>query len=251
MPEINFVIRIALALLKHPDSLAYFNPNGEILADEKLLRKSLEYHEQHQLPPFDIWVNVRVLNPNNGWMIMDTVGMEQLDRPDLEACFPSKAYDLGQVSYFLRNCCFEHSLALKDDGILVAWGSSGYVANLPSYPLNPVAIATGDFLSLAISPVNLPPIAFPAHATGLTNQDLVLSMAGWDPNGDTLKFRNVSLPLNGTLYQFTSGGRGTPITDSNTIISDSSIPSFSGACIRRHWSMLILTCSTTVCGSSQ
>jgi len=82
---------------------------------------------------------------------------------------------------------FEHSLALKDDGILVAWGSSAYVANLPSYPLNPVAIATGDFLSLAISPVNLPPMAFLAHATGLTNQDLVPSMAGWDPNGDTLK----------------------------------------------------------------
>jgi len=105
LPEIHFLTRIALALLKHPDALAYFNANGEILADEKLLRKSLEYHAQHQLPPFDIWTNVRVLNPNNGWMIMDTVGMEQLDRPDLEACFPSKAYDLGQVSYFLRNCC--------------------------------------------------------------------------------------------------------------------------------------------------
>jgi len=117
---------------------------------------------------------------------------------------------------------FEHSLALKDDGKLVAWGSSGYVTSLPSYSLNPVAIATGDFLSVAVSPVNLPPIAFPAHATGLTNQDLVLSMAGWDPNGDTLKFRNVSLPLNGTLYQFTPGGRGTPITDTNTTISDPS-----------------------------
>jgi alpha-tubulin suppressor-like RCC1 family protein len=117
---------------------------------------------------------------------------------------------------------FEHSLALKDDGILVAWGSSGYVSNLPSKSLNPVAIATGDFLSLAISSVNLPPIAFPSHATGLTNQDLVLSMAGWDPNGDTLKFRNVSLPSNGTLYQFTGGGRGTPITDTNTFVSDPS-----------------------------
>ncbi len=115
LPEIRFVTRIALALLKHPDALAYFNPNGEILADEKLMRKSLEYHEQHQLPPFDIWINVRVLNPNNGWIIMDTVGMGQLDRPDLEACFPSKAYDLGEVSYFLRNC----SLYLLNKGEVV------------------------------------------------------------------------------------------------------------------------------------
>ena len=101
--------------MKHPAALAYFNPNGEVLADEKLLRKSLEYHEQHELPPFDIWANVRVLNPNKGWMIMDTVGMEQMDRPDFEACFPSKAYDLGEVSYFLRNS----SLYLLKNGEII------------------------------------------------------------------------------------------------------------------------------------
>jgi alpha-tubulin suppressor-like RCC1 family protein len=117
---------------------------------------------------------------------------------------------------------FEHSLALKNDGTLVAWGSAAYVANLPSSTLNPVAITTGDFQSLAISAVNSPPIAFAAHASGVTNQDLVVSMTGWDPNGDNLRFRNVSLPLNGTLYQFTPGGRGTPITDTNTFISDPS-----------------------------
>lgn len=105
LAEIRFVTRIVLALLKHPDALAYFNANGEILADEKLLRKSMAYHEQHQIPPFDIWSNIRMMNPNNGWMIMDTVGMGQLDRPDLEACFPAKRYDPGEISYFLRNCC--------------------------------------------------------------------------------------------------------------------------------------------------
>ena len=115
MAEIRFVTRIALALLKHPDALAYFNANGEILADEKVLRKSLELHEQHEQPPLDIWANIRVLNPNNGWMIMDTVGMEQLDRPDLEACFPSKAYDLGMVASFLRNC----SLYLLKNGEVI------------------------------------------------------------------------------------------------------------------------------------
>ena len=113
--EIRFVTQIALALLKHPDALAYFNANGEVLAHEKLMRESLAFHEQHQLPSFDIWANVRLLNPNNGWMIMDTVGMEQLDRPDLEACFPSGSYDLGRVSYFLRNC----SLYLLNQGEVV------------------------------------------------------------------------------------------------------------------------------------
>jgi hypothetical protein len=115
LPEIRFVTRIVLALLKHPDALAYFNPNGEILADGSLLGQSLKYHEENNIPPFDVWANVRMLNPGNGWMIMDTVGMEQLDRPDLEACFPVKKYDGGEVAYFLRNC----SLYLLQNGEVI------------------------------------------------------------------------------------------------------------------------------------
>ena len=113
--EMHFITRLAVALMKHPNALAYFNPNGEILADAKGLTKSLEYHAGQKLPPFDIWVNVRLLNPNNGWMIMDTVGMEQLERPDLEACFPAKKYDPGEVSFFLRNC----SLYLLNKGEVI------------------------------------------------------------------------------------------------------------------------------------
>ncbi len=105
LAEMHFVTRIALALLKHPDALMYFNPNGEILASAELMRKSLEYHEKHQLPPFDIWVNIRLFNFGNGWLLMDTVGMEQLERPDLEACFPSQKYDPQAVAHFLRNSC--------------------------------------------------------------------------------------------------------------------------------------------------
>lgn len=105
LPELHFMTRVVLALLKHPAALAYFNPNGEVLANEKVMRDSLEYHEKHQIPPFDLWSNIRLFNPNNGWLIMDTVGMGQFDRPDLEACFPAKVYNNGEVSRFLRNCC--------------------------------------------------------------------------------------------------------------------------------------------------
>ncbi len=105
MPEIRFVTQVALALLKHPAALGYFNPNGEVLASEEVMKKSLEYHEQHAIPPFDLWSNIRMFNPGNGWIIMDTVGMGQFDRPDLEGCFPAKTYESGEISYFLRNCC--------------------------------------------------------------------------------------------------------------------------------------------------
>lgn len=140
LAEMHFITRLAVALLKHPDALAYFNPNGEILADEKTLLKSLEYHAQQKLPPFDIWVNVRVLNPNNGWMIMDTVGMEQLDRPDLEACFPAKKYDLGQISYFLRNCCLyllNNGEVIKDKDTMNGPGGINWQAHYVKKELSP------------------------------------------------------------------------------------------------------------------
>ncbi len=132
LAEMHFITRLAVALMKHPDALAYFNPNGEILADERMLLKSLDYHKQQELPPFDIWTNIRVLNPNNGWMIMDTVGMEQLDRPDLEACFPAKKYELGEVSYFLRNCCLyllKNGEVIKDQNTMNGPGGINWQAH--------------------------------------------------------------------------------------------------------------------------
>lgn len=115
LAEMHFVTRVALALLKHPDALLYFNSNGEVLGDEKLLRKSLDYHGQHQLPPFDIWTNVRMFRFDREWTLMDTVGMEQLDRPDLEMCYSAEKYKGADVAYFLRNC----SLYLLNKGEVV------------------------------------------------------------------------------------------------------------------------------------
>jgi hypothetical protein len=115
---------------------------------------------------------------------------------------------------------FENSLALGRNGLLVAWGNRAYVTNLPPSLVNPVAIASGDFQTLTLASVNLPPIAFSGHGTGVENRDLVLSMSGWDANGDMLKFRNVSLPAKGALYQFTGIGRGNLISSTNTVVAD-------------------------------
>src|SRR5215204_4045294 len=115
LPELHFITQIALALLKHPAALAYFNPNGEVLRSERLIRESLDDHARHDIPPFELWSNIRLLNPNNGWMIMDTVGMGQFDLPDLEACYPANAYPSGDIDYFLRNC----SLYLLKEGDVI------------------------------------------------------------------------------------------------------------------------------------
>lgn len=115
---------------------------------------------------------------------------------------------------------FKHSLALKADGTLVAWGDPSYVTNVPSGVSNVVAISSGDYHSLAITPVNLPPVSLSTSAIGGVNKDLIISLPGWDPNGDTLSYRITVPPTNGALYQYTGAGRGDPITGVDTPVSD-------------------------------
>jgi hypothetical protein len=104
-PELDFVIRVATALGRHPAVLAHFNPGGEVLLppDEVVVR--LADARRQNVPPLDVWTNVRIFNPGNGWMFMDSIGMEQVDVPDLEACYAKGAYDPGAVAGMLRNIC--------------------------------------------------------------------------------------------------------------------------------------------------
>ena len=83
-----------------------------------------------------------------------------------------------------------------------------------------MAVAGGGFHSLVLGD-NLPP-----QARGQTNYavallDLIISLTGGDPNGDSLSYRVATLPATGSLYQWTSGGRGSPITVPSTAVDDS------------------------------
>jgi hypothetical protein len=101
--ELVFVTRVSRALLRHAAALAYFNPNGETLRNEAGVAEALDDERADAPPPLEIWTNVRLFNPGNGWLLMDTVGNAQLDRPDCEACFPREDYEPGEVDNFLRN----------------------------------------------------------------------------------------------------------------------------------------------------
>ena len=115
---------------------------------------------------------------------------------------------------------FRYSVALGRNGKLIVWGDPAYCTNLPPALVNAVAIAGGDVQSLALAAVNLPPLAFPAQATGAENTDMIVLLSGWDANGDILHFRPISLPADGALYQFVGGGRGDLISNINTVLTD-------------------------------
>jgi len=101
--ELNFLTGLASRLLQVEGGLAYFNPGGEILQSATGLSQALAFAQEHGRPPIDLWTNVRVFNPENGWMIMDSVGMAQLDTLDIEACFPAGMLAPQEVAGFVRN----------------------------------------------------------------------------------------------------------------------------------------------------
>ncbi|MBS2027690.1 MAG: DUF4261 domain-containing protein [Deltaproteobacteria bacterium] len=105
LPELQLVTELARAVMKAPHALAYFNPNGEVLRSPEGLDEDLTWCREHDLPPLPVWANVRMfaIDELPGWSLMDTVGMEQLDVQDHEACFQTGKYKPQEVDKFLRN----------------------------------------------------------------------------------------------------------------------------------------------------
>lgn len=116
---------------------------------------------------------------------------------------------------------WEGSMGLKPDGNVLVWGrnSSGQT-NVPAGLGNVVLIASGDLHCLALSAANAAPATSPRSVTGYPNLDLAITLRGWDPNGDSITLRVGSLPLTGTLFQYSGTGRGNPITLADTAITD-------------------------------
>jgi len=111
---------------------------------------------------------------------------------------------------------YESSLALKSDGTVVRSESGVISTNLT----NVIAIASGDYHYLALAP-NVPPTSIPQTIEGPINQDINGGKLFSDTNGDLLTYCVNTLPINGSLYQYTTNGRGAPITIACTPLTDS------------------------------
>ncbi len=105
LPELVCVTEIAEAILAIPSALCYFNPSGECMYSRKAVTELLARHRGPGPAAQELWSNVRMfqLPADPSWLLMDTVGMWQLDVPDHEACFAKARYEASEVAAFLRN----------------------------------------------------------------------------------------------------------------------------------------------------
>jgi hypothetical protein len=105
LTELILVTDVARALLGLDGALAYFNPNGEALRSRALVERALQRFATGGPPPLDVWTNQRQFRfgPENGWLLVDTVGLRQLDIADQEAVFVQDRYTFGQVGNLLLN----------------------------------------------------------------------------------------------------------------------------------------------------
>ena len=75
-------------------------------------------------------------------------------------------------------------------------------------------------ITLNFSPTNLIPVATNVTAAQLHERDTVVTLSGFDLDGDALSPRITTLPVGGTLYQYLSGSRGALIANPDTYVTD-------------------------------
>ena len=101
--EMTFLTKAVALALELPEAICYFNPGGEVIRDETGLRQGLNHAWSHDLPPLDMWTNVRIYRADEEWSLMDTVGNGQFDLPDLEAVFENDRFEPSEIEGFLRS----------------------------------------------------------------------------------------------------------------------------------------------------
>ncbi|MBI3724557.1 hypothetical protein HY251_11470 [bacterium] len=102
VPELLLLTELAQVLLGIKGAIAYWNPSGESIRSAAQVEEALKRHEADGSLPLELWTNVRSRKGGEGEIVMDTVGMEQLDVCDHEAFFKEGELDPGEVESFLR-----------------------------------------------------------------------------------------------------------------------------------------------------
>jgi hypothetical protein len=137
-------LKVSKRLLDLSAALCYFNPGGECLVEKEVINELLERYENTALPPFEAIANIRMYNlpQDNEWLMMDTVGMLQLDVSDQEAIFCRDIYNPNEVANFLRNSSdyiFDNGPVIKNGDTMdgpggIRWQGATFEQEIASPP---------------------------------------------------------------------------------------------------------------------
>lgn len=113
-----FLLRAAASLVEMPGTLAYFNPNSELLLSLDGLVAALAGAAEHKLFPIEAVCRFRGCLVDENWSFVDSIGMAQLGRRDHEFAWPGKEPDRKeQMDFLFRLLCYEiGSEAIMADG---------------------------------------------------------------------------------------------------------------------------------------
>ena len=103
--ELLALSEVAYKLLEVDGVRCFFNPNGESIRPAAFVWQALDFHKAEGVLPLDLWTNVRLgkIDPEATWTLMDSVGMWQLDLPDVEVAYPSGLHSFEVVDGFIRD----------------------------------------------------------------------------------------------------------------------------------------------------
>ncbi|MEZ4466519.1 MAG: DUF4261 domain-containing protein [bacterium] len=166
-------------------TISYFNPNGETLRPKEFVHSGLDDHAQSGEPPLDIWTNLRLSRIEEGIVRMDSVGMQQLGLPDVEAVFPEGAYAYDAVDGFLRDLMWY----LLDQGAVIKTGDAvdgpggdwqATVVDAEGPPLTPHPLPAHDRLAEAVRLIQVAAASGPRPTAARRH---LLADRGWGLDG--------------------------------------------------------------------
>lgn len=102
--ELTFLtLAVAAVLAVEEKVVCYFNPNGESLRSIEFVHAALAHHGETGEVPVDVWCNLGLERLDGDRVRMRSVGMRQLDLPEVAAEFKEGSVALETVDGFLRD----------------------------------------------------------------------------------------------------------------------------------------------------